>query len=175
MFLLILQYLFLDLLCRFIFKFHYVSINSGLKRTGCCGCPFFKFHYVSINSKLTFSDIEEDNDFKFHYVSINSSVTIQCLQSIHTFKFHYVSINSRPKTNCLFTPRNTFILSTSSKYIISFSLFIICFSNTSYFSHFLLLSIPCVFYTITGRQKSLYFYHIKFFISLTLPIMNPIN
>ena len=131
MFLLILQYLFLDLLCRFIFKFHYVSINSGLKRTGCCGCPFVKFHYVSINS--------------------------------------------RPKTNCLFTPRNTFILSTSSKYIISFSLFIICFSNTSYFSHFLLLSIPCVFYTITGRQKSLYFYHIKFFISLTLPIMNPIN
>ena len=93
----------------------------------------------------------------------------------YTFKFHYVSINSRPKTNCLFTPRNTFILSTSSKYIISFSLFIICFSNTSYFSHFLLLSIPCVFYTITGRQKSLYFYHIKFFISLTLPIMNPIN
>ena len=91
------------------------------------------------------------------------------------FKFHYVSINSRPKTNCLFTPRNTFILSTSSKYIISFSLFIICFSNTSYFSHFLLLSIPYVFYTITGRQKSLYFYHIKFFISLTLPIMNPIN
>ena len=94
---------------------------------------------------------------------------------VNTFKFHYVSINSRPKTNCLFTPRNTFILSTSSKYIISFSLFIICFSNTSYFSHFLLLSIPCVFYTITGRQKSLYFYHIKFFISLTLPIMNPIN
>ena len=94
----------------------------------------------------------------------------------------YLALNSimfllipRPKTNCLFTPRNTFILSTSSKYIISFSLFIICFSNTSYFSHFLLLSIPCVFYTITGRQKSLYFYHIKFFISLTLPIMNPIN
>ena len=97
------------------------------------------------------------------------------LPPVMIFKFHYVSINSRPKTNCLFTPRNTFILSTSSKYIISFSLFIICFSNTSYFSHFLLLSIPCVFYTITGRQKSLYFYHIKFFISLTLPIMNPIN
>ncbi len=136
------------------------------------------------------------NDFKFHYVSINSflllfvSIVAVALNSIMflliprlsdckffktSFKFHYVSINSRPKTNCLFTPRNTFILSTSSKYIISFSLFIICFSNTSYFSHFLLLSIPCVFYTITGRQKSLYFYHIKFFISLTLPIMNPIN
>ena len=113
--------------------------------------------------------------FKFHYVSINSGAVIESEKESITFKFHYVSINSRPKTNCLFTPRNTFILSTSSKYIISFSLFIICFSNTSYFSHFLLLSIPCVFYTITGRQKSLYFYHIKFFISLTLPIMNPIN
>ena len=114
--------------------------------------------------------------FKFHYVSINSCFKDMITgESTYSFKFHYVSINSRPKTNCLFTPRNTFILSTSSKYIISFSLFIICFSNTSYFSHFLLLSIPCVFYTITGRQKSLYFYHIKFFISLTLPIMNPIN
>ena len=97
------------------------------------------------------------------------------LHQFAQFKFHYVSINSRPKTNRLFTPQNLSILSTSSKYIISFSLFIICFNNTSYFSHFLLLSIPCVFYTITGRQKSLYFYHIKFFISLTLPIMNPIN
>ena len=64
---------------KHIFKFHYVSINSGLKRTGCCGCPFFKFHYVSINSKLTFSDIEEDNDFKFHYVSINSIMAVKQL------------------------------------------------------------------------------------------------
>ena len=119
---------------------------------------------------------EQSNaNFKFHYVSINSQCTYTPTTALSDFKFHYVSINSRPKTNCLFTPRNTFILSTSSKYIISFSLFIICFSNTSYFSHFLLLSIPYVFYTITGRQKSLYFYHIKFFISLTLPIMNPIN
>ena len=119
---------------------------------------------------------EQSNaNFKFHYVSINSLAYSTKLDPLKDFKFHYVSINSRPKTNCLFTPRNTFILSTSSKYIISFSLFIICFSNTSYFSHFLLLSIPYVFYTITGRQKSLYFYHIKFFISLTLPIMNPIN
>ena len=117
------------------------------------------------------------SEFICIYSLPTSSLNNKLLQYLHlaTFKFHYVSINSRPKTNCLFTPRNTFILSTSSKYIISFSLFIICFSNTSYFSHFLLLSIPCVFYTITGRQKSLYFYHIKFFISLTLPIMNPIN
>ena len=118
---------------------------------------------------------EDMKIFKFHYVSINSGQRTYTRAEKDDFKFHYVSINSRPKTNCLFTPRNTFILSTSSKYIISFSLFIICFSNISYFSHFLLLSIPCVFYTITGRQKSLYFYHIKFFISLTLPIMNPIN
>ena len=121
------------------------------------------------------SKVEVLKNFKFHYVSINSFNNIGAVKIDTNFKFHYVSINSRPKTNCLFTPRNTFILSTSSKYIISFSLFIICFSNTSYFSHFLLLSIPYVFYTITGRQKSLYFYHIKFFISLTLPIMNPIN
>ena len=135
----------------------------------------FKFHYVSINSKLKSILTGEQaalNSIMFLLILAFSSV---CSIFRSTFKFHYVSINSRPKTNCLFTPRNTFILSTSSKYIISFSLFIICFSNTSYFSHFLLLSIPCVFYTITGRQKSLYFYHIKFFISLTLPIMNPIN
>ena len=136
---------------------------------------FFKFHYVSINSSVTIQCLQSIHTFKFHYVSINSVSSAFLKIMFRCFKFHYVSINSRPKTNCLFTPRNTFILSTSSKYIISFSLFIICFSNTSYFSHFLLLSIPCVFYTITGRQKSLYFYHIKFFISLTLPIMNPIN
>ena len=122
-----------------------------------------------------YDETKKSITFKFHYVSINSALLICVSLDSILFKFHYVSINSRPKTNCLFTPRNTFILSTSSKYIISFSLFIICFSNTSYFSHFLLLSIPYVFYTITGRQKSLYFYHIKFFISLTLPIMNPIN
>ena len=136
----------------------------------------FKFHYVSINSFSTFcvckGYIQSLNSIMFLLILIPTIVTAVVW---FYFKFHYVSINSRPKTNCLFTPRNTFILSTSSKYIISFSLFIICFSNTSYFSHFLLLSIPCVFYTITGRQKSLYFYHIKFFISLTLPIMNPIN
>ena len=135
----------------------------------------FKFHYVSINSYDW-----QDTHFVIHPLNSIMFLLIRRLPLIPSFispffKFHYVSINSRPKTNCLFTPRNTFILSTSSKYIISFSLFIICFSNTSYFSHFLLLSIPYVFYTITGRQKSLYFYHIKFFISLTLPIMNPIN
>ena len=122
-------------------------------------------------------------DFSPFVVNLNSIMFLLIHDMINveekirkrSFKFHYVSINSRPKTNRLFTPQNLSILSTSSKYIISFSLFIICFNNTSYFSHFLLLSIPCVFYTITGRQKSLYFYHIKFFISLTLPIMNPIN
>ena len=134
----------------------------------------FKFHYVSINSKLK-SILTGEQAALNSIMFLLILVIVRVITFFSSFKFHYVSINSRPKTNCLFTPRNTFILSTSSKYIISFSLFIICFSNTSYFSHFLLLSIPCVFYTITGRQKSLYFYHIKFFISLTLPIMNPIN
>ena len=152
----------------------FLLIRYTLGGYGCDG-HFFKFHYVSINSSMNQNQNGITTYFKFHYVSINSIGKGYNDYSISCFKFHYVSINSRPKTNCLFTPRNTFILSTSSKYIISFSLFIICFSNTSYFSHFLLLSIPCVFYTITGRQKSLYFYHIKFFISLTLPIMNPIN
>ena len=157
------------------FKFHYVSINSKLKSilTG-EQAALNSIMFLLIRMLLLDSDKLLET-FKFHYVSINSVFITFLMSYIVTFKFHYVSINSRPKTNCLFTPRNTFILSTSSKYIISFSLFIICFSNTSYFSHFLLLSIPCVFYTITGRQKSLYFYHIKFFISLTLPIMNPIN
>ena len=159
---------------RFTFKFHYVSINSYLSWCLRYIVHFFKFHYVSINSLFELYQ-------SLSWQALNSImfllilVIVRVITFFSSFKFHYVSINSRPKTNCLFTPRNTFILSTSSKYIISFSLFIICFSNTSYFSHFLLLSIPCVFYTITGRQKSLYFYHIKFFISLTLPIMNPIN
>ena len=103
-----------------------------------------------------------DNEtFKFHYVSINSEIASEIITQASNFKFHYVSINSRPKTNRLFTPQNTSILSTSPRYIIFLSLFIIYFSSTSYFSHFLLLSIPCVFYTITDRQKSLNFYHIK--------------
>lgn len=137
------------------------------------------FHVVTSNATCICDFIQNDLQRGATIVNATGAFTGDdkyiILTVLSPFKFHYVSINSRPKTNCLFTPRNTFILSTSSKYIISFSLFIICFSNTSYFSHFLLLSIPCVFYTITGRQKSLYFYHIKFFISLTLPIMNPIN
>ena len=157
-----------------VFKFHYVSINSQIWQRSETRSNIFKFHYVSINSKLK-SILTGEQAALNSIMFLLILVIVRVITFFSSFKFHYVSINSRPKTNCLFTPRNTFILSTSSKYIISFSLFIICFSNTSYFSHFLLLSIPCVFYTITGRQKSLYFYHIKFFISLTLPIMNPIN
>ena len=179
------------------FKFHYVSINSKLKsiltgeQAALNSIMFLlilvlfshqQFLHLTLNSIMfllillrpvtAYSFLSSLNSIMFLLIRNSSKASVNTSSS---FKFHYVSINSRPKTNCLFTPRNTFILSTSSKYIISFSLFIICFSNTSYFSHFLLLSIPCVFYTITGRQKSLYFYHIKFFISLTLPIMNPIN
>ena len=157
------------------FKFHYVSINSKLK-------SILTGEQAALNSIMFLLILQEHPASKFLYLPLNSimfllihvlvTVEISCVFALNSIMFLLIP---RPKTNCLFTPRNTFILSTSSKYLISFSLFIICFSNTSYFSHFLLLSIPCVFYTITGRQKSLYFYHIKFFISLTLPIMNPIN
>ena len=73
------------------------------------------------------------------------------------FKFHYDSINSRPKIIPLFNPKNVSILSTSSKFNISFLSLIIYFCNTSYFRRFRLLSIPYIFCTIMGRQKPLIF------------------
>ena len=72
---------------------------------------------------------------------------------LHSFKFHYDSINSRPKIIPLFKPKNVSILSTSSKFNISFLSLIIYFCNTSYFRRFRLLSIPYIFCTIMGRQK----------------------
>ena len=78
-----------------------------------------------------------------------------CCDSLRywTFKFHYDSINSRPKIIPLFKPKNVSILSTSSKFNISFLSLIIYFCNTSYFRRFRLLSIPYIFCTIMGRQK----------------------
>ena len=76
---------------------------------------------------------------------------------ITIFKFHYDSINSRPKIIPLFKPKNVSILSTSSKFNISFLSLIIYFCNTSYFRRFRLLSIPYIFCTIMGRQKPLIF------------------
>ena len=73
------------------------------------------------------------------------------------FKFNYDSINSRPKIIPLFKPKNVSILSTSSKFNISFLSLIIYFCNTSYFRRFRLLSIPYIFCTIMGRQKPLIF------------------
>ena len=149
-----------------------IDVYDALKRKG---FTTYKAKTTNLLSQNTLNKIKNE-DTAITLKALNAVCNILEMQpgqlSLNSIMFLLIP---RPKTNCLFTPRNTFILSTSSKYIISFSLFIICFSNTSYFSHFLLLSIPCVFYTITGRQKSLYFYHIKFFISLTLPIMNPIN
>ena len=95
--------------------------------------------------------------FKFHYDSINSELRCQCILSCIGFKFHYDSINSRPKIIPLFKPKNVSILSTSSKFNISFLSLIIYFCNTSYFRRFRLLSIPYIFCTIMGRQKPLIF------------------
>ena len=79
------------------------------------------------------------------------------LSFVASFKFHYDSINSRPKIIPLFKPKNVSILSTSSKFNISFLSLIIYFCNTSYFRRFRLLSIPYIFCTIRGRQKPLIF------------------
>ena len=82
---------------------------------------------------------------------------VPMLEAIKKFKFHYDSINSRPKIIPLFKPKNVSILSTSSKFNISFLSLIIYFCNTSYFRRFRLLSIPYIFCTIRGRQKPLIF------------------
>ena len=95
--------------------------------------------------------------FKFHYDSINSPLRSGSLFLFFLFKFHYDSINSRPKIIPLFKPKNVSILSTSSKFNISFLSLIIYFCNTSYFRRFRLLSIPYIFCTIMGRQKPLIF------------------
>ena len=86
-----------------------------------------------------------------------SSKRNRILYSVLLFKFHYDSINFRPKIIPLFKPKNVSILSTSSKFNISFLSLIIYFCNTSYFRRFRLLSIPYIFCTIMGRQKPLIF------------------
>ena len=117
----------------------------------------FKFHYDSINSELRCQCILSCIGFKFHYDSINSESSYEDGRACEKFKFHYDSINSRPKIIPLFKPKNVSILSTSSKFNISFLSLIIYFCNTSYFRRFRLLSIPYIFCTIMGRQKPLIF------------------
>ena len=163
------------------FKFHYDSINSV---TSFAFTHFasskFKFHYDSINSAqrfftgelrrknlnsimillipdITLPEIYINDLFKFHYDSINSAFRSTICADCKKFKFHYDSINSRPKIIPLFKPKNVSILSTSSKFNISFLSLIIYFCNTSYFRSFRLLSIPYIFCTIMGRQKPLIF------------------
>ena len=109
-----------------------------------------------IRSKGTYTRAEKD-EFKFHYDSINSKIHKLDDCFMIEFKFHYDSINSRPKIIPLFKPKNVSILSTSSKFNISFLSLIIYFCNTSYFRRFRLLSIPYIFCTIRGRQKPLIF------------------
>ncbi len=103
------------------------------------------------------ANITKTDKFKFHYDSINSRSQKRKQEVLQTFKFHYDSINSRPKIIPLFKPKNVSILSTSSKFNISFLSLIIYFCNTSYFRRFRLLSIPYIFCTIRGRQKPLIF------------------
>ena len=136
-----------------LFKFHYDSINSGASGEVWSSWWKFKFHYDSINSLEKSKYAAPPNSFKFHYDSINSESDSCTTGRQKTFKFHYDSINSRPKIIPLFKPKNVSILSTSSKFNISFLSLIIYFCNTSYFRRFRLLSIPYIFCTIMGRQK----------------------
>ena len=118
----------------------------------------FKFHYDSINSAVWI----DCNEIISIYLNSIMILLILCFAGSNTltttiFKFHYDSINSRPKIIPLFKPKNVSILSTSSKFNISFLSLIIYFCNTSYFRRFRLLSIPYIFCTIMGRQKPLIF------------------
>ena len=162
-----------------VFKFHYDSINSQRHPKIVAFGPQFKFHYDSINSligrRLSTKQLHLNSIMilLIHVNKICNALGYKYLNSImilliHTcpsidiiyelkFKFHYDSINSRPKIIPLFKPKNVSILSTSSKFNISFLSLIIYFCNTSYFRRFRLLSIPYIFCTIRGRQKPLIF------------------
>lgn len=118
---------------------------------------WFKFHYDSINSipgAFILGYLENLNSIMILLILIKNNTDNT---SSIIFKFHYDSINSRPKIIPLFKPKNVSILSTSSKFNISFLSLIIYFCNTSYFRRFRLLSIPYIFCTIMGRQKPLIF------------------
>ena len=118
---------------------------------------WFKFHYDSINSipgAFILGYLENLNSIMILLILIKNNTDNT---SSIIFKFHYDSINSRPKIIPLFKPKNVSILSTSSRFNISFLSLIIYFCNTSYFRRFRLLSIPYIFCTIMGRQKPLIF------------------
>ena len=140
------------------FKFHYVSINSTISKDMMSKwrCNLNSIMFLLIQGIWQLHN-RKTKKFKFHYVSINSGWDRRSRDWRTEFKFHYVSINSRPKITPLFKPKNVSILSTSSKFNISFLSLIIYFCNISYFRRFRLLSIPYIFCTIMGRQKPLIF------------------
>ena len=137
-----------------IFKFHYDSINSMEMQQPLHSMSFnLNSIMILLIPSGTKKQVVIPALFKFHYDSINSFSFCNFSMKLFLFKFHYDSINSRPKIIPLFKPKNVSILSTSSKFNISFLSLIIYFCNTSYFRRFRLLSIPYIFCTIMGRQK----------------------
>ena len=118
---------------------------------------------IYLNSIMILLILYEENHLYLYFFYLNSIMILlilivtNCIFWAIQFKFHYDSINSRPKIIPLFKPKNVSILSTSSKFNISFLSLIIYFCNTSYFRRFRLLSIPYIFCTIRGRQKPLIF------------------
>ena len=117
----------------------------------------FKFHYDSINSTAIHREMQAIFNLNSIMILLIPDARTEADKKTTAFKFHYDSINSRPKIIPLFKPKNVSILSTSSKFNISFLSLIIYFCNTSYFRRFRLLSIPYIFCTIMGRQKPLIF------------------
>ena len=140
------------------FKFHYDSINSALKSSGNStrinDLNSIMILLIPDGSFLPCGSHSHLNSIMILLIQFSGTTKFSFSRS---FKFHYDSINSRPKIIPLFKPKNVSILSTSSKFNISFLSLIIYFCNTSYFRRFRLLSIPYIFCTIRGRQKPLIF------------------
>ena len=117
----------------------------------------FTFHYDSINSHQRAIRMHHYKDLHFTMILLILFSCTIAFPNIRIFTFHYDSINSRSKIIPLSMPQNILILSTSSKFNMSFFSLIIYSRNTSYFRHFRLLSIPYIFCTIIGQQKLLTF------------------
>ena len=124
-----------------------------------CTAVFYNLHFTMILLILFLEQKKKWRKDNLHFTMILLILhPAKLYPSLHAlFTFHYDSINSRSKIIPLSMPQNILILSTSSKFNMSFFSLIIYSRNTSYFRHFRLLSIPYIFCTIIGQQKLLTF------------------
>ena len=139
------------------FTFHYDSINSIV-------CHISNIGNVNLHFTMILLILKKSEQYSSLYCDLHFTMILLILvildeltEFFDEFTFHYDSINSRSKIIPLSMPQNILILSTSSKFNMSFFSLIIYSRNTSYFRHFRLLSIPYIFCTIIGQQKLLTF------------------